>query len=332
MEQREERWFVHFRGHSLGPITATQLKSSIKQGELKLEDKIASAKDGHWRPIAQVPDFAHFLLNIERPKIQLKPLPPAAKVLRKRGRKPKPVASASEKKTESNLVRTKNPSPDNPLQKMALSSDVQANKKTKDNRISKSNASLPTSRPNFEEILEPSTSEITKIVSNQISEAMKPHTETNETIAIQVPSQKRSKSNLSATPLDISQNNDLFEILKEWRKTEEDLRINSAQNNARQLELNIPKIPENPFPKTEEEPFRNKDIKLELNLSINKLAFFLGLFLLTTLLVIFSVNVWNKSRGPKSLRSLDPSSPTSSTAKENDPFSLLKPPTRPQRD
>lgn len=75
MDLREDRWFVRFRGHTLGPLTSEQVKSSLRKKELTDSDKIASSRDPSWIKIASVPEFAAISEAQKKTTIEWAPLP-----------------------------------------------------------------------------------------------------------------------------------------------------------------------------------------------------------------------------------------------------------------
>lgn len=84
MDVREDRWFVRFRGHTLGPLTSEQVKTSLRKGELGDGDKIASSRNPAWSTIAAHPDFSAFYQSLRRPDLGLQPVPSVDALRRKR--------------------------------------------------------------------------------------------------------------------------------------------------------------------------------------------------------------------------------------------------------
>ncbi len=60
----KELWFLHHEGKTLGPLTARQIKASLRLGELHLDDKIALANDTRWQKIS---DHSAFREHAENP-------------------------------------------------------------------------------------------------------------------------------------------------------------------------------------------------------------------------------------------------------------------------
>jgi hypothetical protein len=86
---REDRWYVRFQGHTLGPLTTEQIKTSVKKKELGPDDSLAPVRDPSWRPLRAVPDFFHFWEGLSRPKpVELAPLPPPSILWKKKAEKP----------------------------------------------------------------------------------------------------------------------------------------------------------------------------------------------------------------------------------------------------
>src|SRR5690606_26032913 len=81
----EERWYVSFRGHTLGPLTPEQVRSSLRKKELGPDDCVASTADRRWVPLSQVKEFHSALDSLQRPEI---PLPPPPRFLWQKKRKP----------------------------------------------------------------------------------------------------------------------------------------------------------------------------------------------------------------------------------------------------
>lgn len=90
MEFREERWFVRFRGQTLGPLSGDQVRAALRKNELSRDDKIASSREPAWITISAHPLWGQVSVG---GLSALKPLPSPQKLLQKK-RAPLPKATA----------------------------------------------------------------------------------------------------------------------------------------------------------------------------------------------------------------------------------------------
>ncbi|RZA05759.1 MAG: hypothetical protein EOP11_12080, partial [Proteobacteria bacterium] len=86
MNLREDRWFVRFRGHTLGPLTTDQVMTSLRNKELTNSDKIASSKNPAWSTIAAHPSFAPVAETLRAPMVTLAPIPPPQDIWQRKAR------------------------------------------------------------------------------------------------------------------------------------------------------------------------------------------------------------------------------------------------------
>lgn len=86
MNLREDRWFVRFRGHTLGPLTTDQVMTSLRNRELSDADKIASSKNPAWSAIGAHPAFAPFTETMRAPAVSLAPIPPPQEIWQRKAR------------------------------------------------------------------------------------------------------------------------------------------------------------------------------------------------------------------------------------------------------
>ncbi|RYZ99953.1 MAG: hypothetical protein EOP11_18845, partial [Proteobacteria bacterium] len=86
MNLGEDRWFVRFRGHTLGPLTTDQIMTSLRNKELNNSDKIASSKNPAWSVISAHPSFAPFTKTARSPAEILAPIPSPHEVWQRKAR------------------------------------------------------------------------------------------------------------------------------------------------------------------------------------------------------------------------------------------------------
>ncbi len=108
-QQQEQHWFVRFRGHTLGPLTSEQVKSSVQKKELSAECKLASASNPAWRPLGSQPEFQNLFVAPEQPLLQA-PVPP--QFLWKKKRSPLPTAPEPVvEEVKAEIIEEKEPDP-----------------------------------------------------------------------------------------------------------------------------------------------------------------------------------------------------------------------------
>ncbi len=297
METSQERWFVHFRGHSLGPISTDQLKSSLRQGELSAEDKIASAKDSTWKPLASFPELAAIAAAAKPVRFAIAPPPPPSVLLKKKKTVASQAiepASPTTKKTKTRKKarkKTKNPKSKSPI--------LQAEEK-----IPESPKPLPERPLDFP----PAAAPVAPIAAAEESLL--------ELFGEWQAREREAKLEPLPPPA-------IEPAAREEVETKP-LSIPVLEN------IPIPERP--PLAKEEAEKSSAKEIRIELKLSLTKQFLFVSILLL--LLAGIGIYAWSakKTRDPEGLRPPDPSSPTALPPATGDPFPSLKAPTSPRRD
>lgn len=71
----QEKWFVHFQGHTMGPFSTEDIKTSIQKKEIGKQDKIASTEKKMWQTVEAIPEFRDFFLPPLAPSFSI-PIPP----------------------------------------------------------------------------------------------------------------------------------------------------------------------------------------------------------------------------------------------------------------
>lgn len=92
MNSPPNRWFVKFRGHTLGPLQTSQIVSSIQKRELGVTDKIASASNPIWKEIGTEKEFASLFPKVSTDSL---PLPTPSILMGKNVNNPKLNSSDS---------------------------------------------------------------------------------------------------------------------------------------------------------------------------------------------------------------------------------------------
>lgn len=323
MEAGQERWFVHFRGHSLGPISTDQLKASLRQGELGPNDKVAAAKDSVWRPLASFPELAALAESSGPRRVELTPPPPPSILLKKK-RLASPLSAPSEAAAEAAAVPIA-PKPE-PIT-VALAEPVRkarSRRKKKRKKTRAKSAAEPLAM--VESIVPPPTDEPAQTEEN-IAEAKSSIPERPE---LEFPMIEPVPAAGAEEPL--------LELFSEWRAREREAKIEPLPPPAVQpAPRQEPKpeaiiaVPERP-PTIAIAAEKPREIHLEIRVAITKQAYWL--IALSVLLLSLMIYAWNakKTRDPEGFRPPDPSSPTALPPETSDPFPSLKDPTHPRRD
>jgi hypothetical protein len=87
MDKRVDRWFVRSQEHTLGPLTAAEIASRMKAGEILPSDKVYGAQEGSWKALSSHPLFA-VSSSANQPKSSTLVVPPPPNVLWKKKRDP----------------------------------------------------------------------------------------------------------------------------------------------------------------------------------------------------------------------------------------------------
>jgi len=186
----QEKWFVHFRGHTMGPFSADDIKTSIQKKELGKADRIASTEKKTWQTVDAIPEFRDFFLPPLAPSFSA-PIPPP--VFGKKTKKPEnsippPVTAILEKPT---TFKSK---------KIAKAKRTFAKKKSKP-KPNKSKLPEIQAEPiaSDEQDLKPSAKEVETKSEQIISTFFKPN-ETTETIPKQIVITPEAKVEVATTP------------------------------------------------------------------------------------------------------------------------------------
>ena len=345
MESREDRWFVRFRGHTLGPLTSEQVKISLGKKELGPEDKVASAREPSWRALSEFHQFQSFWESLSPSSSDFAP-PPSPQSLWRKKKAPLPAAPIPSAAT-AEIAATKTPahapatfaaeeknkiarSPAPALAKAALKKKKMPVKVKPRVRTRKSPAAakrLPVSEPIPEKKLpqiilaaEPLALPLAPV---EVAAAPAP--------AIQAaPEPEKSPAELAKETLS------LLDSLREWSQREQEFTPRFRLDDHFPAKPPIPDPSPAPWvpPSTGQEPrfARSKKIELHLTLSKKFIVAFALIAALAVAAIVMVVVYPEKMRGLDSSRFPDPSSPTNELSSKNDPIPSLKAPTRPKRD
>lgn len=317
MEKGGERWFVHFRGHSLGPISTEQLKTSLRTGEIGLSDKVASARDSAWRPLSTYPEFAAYLAALETPRLRLNPPPPPSVLLKK-----KSVAAPSSLPIPPVSPEVSRPSPP-ALAKPEKKSTPKAKRKRKGPKKKRATKTA-----------------IVEAIPVRDAPKEKPVEEPlpSESAPRSLPVPERPKLEFPKLEIPVDPTVPVLALLGDWHKKTEKIaapqRIDPPsappEESKRAAEpIRFVEEPVTPKVVAPVEP-SEREVKLVIQLSLNKKSLLvLGLLLSA---IGGSFLWWNKTRDLKDSRLPDPSSPTITLSAPSDPFPVLKAPTHPRRD
>lgn len=341
MEKGHERWFVHFRGHSLGPISTDQLKSSLRQGELGPDDKIASAKDSVWKPLGSYPELAALAEAARAPRFKIATPPPPSVLLKKKKAAPPaaPKAAPLPPAVKANSSPTATLPPAGAAANPALVAIPAA--KAKPAKKKKVRRKPAKKKSTAEEIVAPQ--EMVEAIEKAVAPELAP-----------LPKERPAEFPEfapAAAPLE----EPLLELFGEIQAREREQRYEPLPPPAiapAPREEPLPRydfepkkepiapvaavpVPERPpvsSPDALPEAGRPKELRIELRFALNKQLVFA--LLLLVLLAGIGVYAWDakKTRDPEGLRPPDPSSPTALPSETGDPFPSLKAPTRPRRD
>lgn len=350
MEPREDRWFVRFRGHTLGPLTSEQVRSSLRKKELGPEDKLASARDPSWRPLRAVPEFFGYWEKLSPVSADLNPLPSPQYLWRK---KLAPLPVVPEKKAEPLVVENSFAPKDSapPAKKEKTKTETKAatkvgTKAKKKSPIKVKSRARPKKKPSEMiaaqvpvEVVAPETLALPVILLDapvaettpiflEAEAAQKPLP-----VILSVEPPAEPITNTSDTKL-AKETLSLLETLREWSQKEQELTKFSIDDF-------IPPKPAMPetvtyswAPPASSSAPKIKNEKIELHLTLSK-KFIFALSLVAALClaaIVMVVVEGKKMRGLDDSRLPDPSSPTIEPAKKNDPIPSLQAPTRPKRD
>ncbi len=338
MEPKEDRWFVRFRGHTLGPLTNEQIKISLRQKELGPEDKLASAKNPAWRSLREVPEFHSFWETIT-PAL-LKPLPPPQFLWRKKRAPlpPAPQAPIPEKTLAPTATVAVNPA--EVKQKAAplapARTSVGKAKKPKAKTKPKRAIAAPSPSPSRAAKATPApVAALKKItIARRVPLAGK--------FPSLAPSPAAAPETLPAPEKLAAETLSLLETLRDWSQKEAALHAAVAPARAplkTQLDSSIPPKPAMPepaptvwAPPQTSSALKLKSEKIELHLTLSRkfLAAFALVAILAVTAIALSLTDAIKMRGLEGFRPLSPSSPELSP--KNDPIPSLKAPTRPKRE
>lgn len=360
----EDRWYVRFRGHTLGPLTSEQVKSSVRRKELGPEDKLASTSNPAWRALRTQEEFLRCWESLHRPlPAELTPLP-SPKILWQKKRAPLPAAlqPATPKAAPVNTGAAA-PTPAAPAQpeqknKSAPRPAAAAKTKPKAKPARKSKTSRKPAKTKTQAapealadpaktvaLAEPETKPATSLIpaKPQITppaeDAPAPVLKTE-----QVEARAPSPAPAAASPKLAEETLSLLEALRDWNRKEKE---NSAQTapapESPPRTAAQPAVPETAAPvsltrpdpaEAVPAPAGKSGIELRLNLVISKQFIFIFTLVaaLAAAAAIYTFSEAKKMRGPVDSRLPDPSSPTIEPSSENDPIPQLKAPTRPRRD
>lgn len=356
----EDRWYVRFRGHTLGPLTSEQVKSSVRRKELGPDDKLASAANPTWRALRTQEEFLRCWEALSRPiPAELAPLP-SPKILWQKKRAPQPVAPAPAPMPPAEKPIAANPAPlpaaapglTVVAPKAAPTAPAKAKAKPKLKAKPAKRPRPTTARRPVKAKAEPAPAaeKKTEDASQAIPEKILPVSAVvpaAEPIILARSEPAASAAPAAAAPKLAEETLSLLEALRDWNRKEREStpRVQSAPAPA-PFAGHAPVPPESsPSPaiarpvfsahaEPEEAPATKRGIELKLNLVISKQFIFISGIVLAAALaaVIYTLTEAKKMRGPVDSRLPDPSSPTINPSSENDPIPQLKAPTRPKRD
>lgn len=314
MDTREDRWFVRFRGHTLGPLSTHQVRASLRKKEIGPADKLASAKEPAWKPLSAHAEFAG--LWEEASSLETLAPPPSPRFLWKKNRAPLP--SAPEEKVAATEAQTEPVMPAVP--KVLPVAEP---------------AALPVTEPASPRAAAPVISPAVKTGNKKKKGKTAKAKKAAPTAARAASPASRPVAPAKEAPLPVEALS-LMEVLRDWREQEE--KIPAALRFARpESQTFVPPERQSsvlPTHATPAAPPKSPRRPLELHLTVSK-QFLAVSGLVAALMIVAIVLALN---GPKKMRDLesfrlpDPSSPTIQPSAPDDPVPALKAPTRPQRD
>jgi hypothetical protein len=343
----KDKWFVRFRGHTLGPISTEQILASIQKKEIGAADKIALASDPVWKEIQSQESFQSLF-----PKTSFDSLPSPTQVLFRKKKveipeytPPPPIPSATgpiEEVIDSPKPVRKYSGPEKAIAPKQKSKAKTSRKKVSKKEKKKIVASSPILEPKFEKVEEKIEAIAEAKFEAKIELKLEPKVEEKapvaETLAkpislIEEKNREASKIGVSnilesfptrpeIQPFSKLEQQEMIETfsfldsLRDWSKSEH-------ANKARNLEPKISTISSPPL---------KREVEIKLTLSKPWLAA-MGF---VVIIIIGAILFWNleenKKRDLKNFHPSDPSSPTIQPSKQDDPIPELKAPTRPKRD
>lgn len=351
----EDRWYVRFRGHTLGPLTSEQVKSSVRRKELGPDDKLASTSNPAWRTLRTEGDFLRCWEALTRPiPAELAPLP-SPKILWQKKRAPLPAAPQSPAPAVAPLaaVPVAPPAAEAAVvqpKPSAVAKPAKAKVKSKPAKKAKTAKRAVKAKAKPAEPAQP-VPEATPALAN-IPE--KPEIAPAAPAAEPIPAEPAH----AAAPKLAEETLSLLEALREWnRKEKETMATQPAPEPqtasapkpssaapaplafARPEVVAAPAVPVAPSAAVPVAPLaaalaEKRGIELRLNLVISKQFMFISAIVAAVALsaAIYTAVEAKKMRGPVDSRLPDPSSPTVEPSPKDDPIPQLKAPTRPKRD
>jgi hypothetical protein len=336
--ETEDRWYVRFRGHTLGPLTSEQVKSSVRRKELGPDDKLASTADPSWRPLRSQEEFLRCWEALTRPvPAELAPLP-SPRILWQKKRAPLPAAPV--RQAASPEIAARPAAPLSPAEPVSVPKPTEK----KAARAAKPKKAKKAKKAPARRILKPKAPTLAAIPEKPpIVPATEPLVTAQPVASVRVEKPTAPSAQAAPIPKLAEETLSLLEALRDWnRKEKENSQVLSRveptpPHEASTREAALPLAAPRPLmPVAESPPAKEKarGIELRLNLVISKQFLFISSLIAALALaaILLAFTDLKKMRGPADSRLPDPSSPTVEPSPEDDPIPQLKAPTRPKRD
>jgi hypothetical protein len=353
--ETEDRWYVRFRGHTLGPLTSEQVKSSVRRKELGPDDKLASTSNPAWRPLRTQEEFLRCWEALTRPvPAELAPLP-SPKILWQKKRAPLPAAPATQPIEPKPVAAPLQPEPKQaaPKASTARAAAAPAKPKAKAKPAKKAKPARRPAKPKVKSAAEPAAPVAVAPIPEKPE--MKPAEVIAEASAPIAPVPMASEAAKITQALETppapklaEETLSLLEALRDWNRKEKEAGAKAelaapapkpAPEPVSPLALSRPEFAFAPSAAVPVAPpaaaaGEKRGIELRLNLVISKQFIFISglVAALAAAAVIYTLIEAKKMRGPVDSRLPDPSSPTIEPSPKDDPIPQLKAPTRPRRD
>jgi hypothetical protein len=363
-----DRWFVRFRGHTLGPLSTEQILLSIQKKEIGAADKIALASNPVWQEIQSQKSFQSLF-----PKTSFDSLPSPSQVLyrKKKVEIPKYLPPAKNEPSEKTFDDVKEflPKPESSLkfEKIRKPLPIQAKEKNSRKKTLKKGKKKPlaavvglkkrilSTKVDRKKTVDPIPASPSPIEKSPMAEMAASEPPVKEFPVIQSPIespiQEISKS-AEKLPLQQEIRSEKSEItvskiLQSFperpeiqqsfeNKQQEMLETFSFLDSLRDWSKNEAAIKsEKNYTKNElvtPAPLANRELEIKLTLTRPWIAAMGFVVICIFGALLFWSFETNKKRDLKDFHPSDPSSPTIQPSKQDDPTPGLKAPTRPKRD